>query len=68
MSDSVREDGWEYATWEGARKLALERSLAATPAQRLAWLEEMLEIAFRAGALDPKPPNTTRSRALSCSV
>jgi len=61
MSDRVREDDWEYATWEGARKLALERALAATPAQRLAWLEEMLEIAYRAGALGPKPPDKPRS-------
>jgi hypothetical protein len=47
-------DRWD-ATWEGARKLLLESTLAATPAQRLEWLEEMLEVAYRAGALGPKP-------------
>jgi len=41
---------WD-ATWEGARKQLLDSTLAATPAQRLAWLEEMLELAHRAGAL-----------------
>jgi len=48
-------DIWD-ATWEGARRQLLESMLAATPAQRLVWLEEMLELAYRSGAL----------RALSC--
>ena len=48
-------DRWD-ATWEGARRQLLESTLAATPAQRLAWLEEVLEIAHRAGALGSKPP------------
>ena len=47
-------DRWD-ATWEGARKQLLESALAATPAQRLAWLEEVLDLAHRAGALGPKP-------------
>ena len=47
-------DRWD-ATWEGARRQLLESTLAATPAQRLAWLEEVLEIAHRAGALGWKP-------------
>ena len=50
----VPADRWD-ATWEGARRQALESSLAATPAQRLAWLEEMLELAYRTGALVRKP-------------
>lgn len=44
-------DRWD-ATWDGARKQLLKSTLAATPAQRLAWLEEMLELAHRAGALE----------------
>lgn len=44
-------DRWD-ATWEGARRQLLISILAATPAQRLAWLEELLELARRAGALD----------------
>jgi hypothetical protein len=43
-------DRWD-ATWEGARRQLLESTLAATPAQRLAWLEEALAFAYRAGAL-----------------
>jgi hypothetical protein len=46
-------DAWD-ATWEGARKQLLESTLAATPSERLAWLEEMLELAWRAGALGPR--------------
>jgi hypothetical protein len=44
-------DSWD-ATWEGARRQLLESTLAATPAQRLDWLEEMLELAHRSGALE----------------
>ena len=47
-------DRWD-ATWEGAKKQLVESTLAATPAQRLAWLEEMLEVARRAGALRQEP-------------
>ncbi len=50
------EDRWE-ATWEAARSHLLEDALAATPAQRLAWLEEMIEIAHRAGAFGARLPD-----------
>jgi hypothetical protein len=43
-------DPWA-AGWDDARRRSLTRGLAATPAQRLAWLEEMLVLAHRAGAL-----------------
>jgi hypothetical protein len=39
------------ASYESAREDRLELTSAATPLQRLEWLEEMLEIAYRAGAL-----------------
>jgi hypothetical protein len=45
---------WD-ATWEGAKRQLLKSTLEASPAQRLAWLEEMLALAYRAGALDAKP-------------
>jgi hypothetical protein len=52
-------EAWD-GTWEGARARLLKATLAATPAQRLAWLEEMLELAYRTGALGmPRPPDTT---------
>ena len=40
--------------WEDARKRQLGAGLVATPAQRLAWLEEMLVLAHRIGALPRK--------------
>jgi hypothetical protein len=49
-------DRWD-ATWEGVREQLLKSTLAATPSQRLAWLEEMLELAYRAGALGKKLPD-----------
>ena len=54
MSDPEQDkqpEKWEFATWEGARKDHLRLALSATPAQRLAWLEEAMELAYRAGAL-----------------
>lgn len=54
MSDAEQDgkpEKWEFATWEGARKDHLRLALSATPAQRLAWLEEALGLAYRAGAL-----------------
>ncbi len=39
------------AGWESQEQATLEASLAATPAQRLEWLEEALEIAQASGAL-----------------
>lgn len=50
---------WD-ATWEGVRRQRLESTVAATPAQRLAWLEEALELAYRSGALarESSPPGT----------
>jgi hypothetical protein len=43
------------AGWEDARRFALERALDATPAERLAWLEEAIALAHGTGAL-PRPP------------
>jgi hypothetical protein len=40
------DDDWE-ADWEGHRRWQLTAGLAATPAQRLAWLEEMIELAHQ---------------------
>ena len=38
-------------TFEETARSHLERTWSATPAQRLAWLEEALELAYQAGAL-----------------
>ena len=39
------------ATFEENERRLLELTYSATPAQRLAWLEEALELAYRVGAL-----------------
>lgn len=41
-------------TFEETVRSHLECTLSATPAQRLAWLEEALELAYQAGALPLK--------------
>lgn len=46
-------DGFD-GSWEAARKRKLTLALEATPAQRLAWLEEAIRFAHAAGAL-PRP-------------
>jgi hypothetical protein len=44
------EGDWQV-DWEGHRRRQLTAAMSATPAQRLAWLEEMIRIAYRFGAL-----------------
>jgi hypothetical protein len=39
------------ADFRAAEERTLEASLAATPSQRLAWLEQALAFAYRVGAL-----------------
>ena len=46
--------------------LQLKRTLATTPAQRLTWLEEALEFAYRDGALPSKThhlPHSTQDKS-----
>ena len=38
--------------WEDNERAELRAWLTATPAERLAWLEEAIELAHRCGALD----------------
>ena len=56
MSDTGGKDGghreqWD-ASWEDVERAQLETMLAATPAQRLAWLEEAMRLAHASGALE----------------
>lgn len=44
-------DPWEASTWEGHGRWQLSRTLAATPLERLLWLEEALLLAWECGAL-----------------
>ncbi|MEX2164619.1 MAG: hypothetical protein WD823_10295 [Sulfuricaulis sp.] len=53
MADDVPASSEERlypATWDEVKEVELEDSLRATPAQRLAWLEEALKLAWLAGA------------------
>ncbi len=43
-------DDWG-AGWEAHRVHQLTLALSATPAQRLAWLEDMIVLAYEVGAL-----------------
>ena len=57
MSDNDlrdQRDGDWGVSWEARRVQQLTLALEATPAQRLAWLEEVIALAYRAGVL-PKP-------------
>ena len=44
----------QRADWNAADQNLLSATLSATPAQRLAWLEEALFLAYASGALKPK--------------
>ena len=48
-------------SFEDAEKLRRWAFLQLTPAQRLAWLVEALEIAYRTGALKPRIPAETEA-------
>lgn len=50
ISPFTSDDDWE-ADWDSHARWQLVSGLAATPAQRLAWLEEMRAFAYRHGAL-----------------
>jgi hypothetical protein len=39
------------AGWDATRRFQMERALTATPAERLAWLEEAIALAHATGAL-----------------
>lgn len=40
--------------WDASDQRLLSATLMATPAQRLAWLEEALQLAYATGALKPR--------------
>ena len=50
----VDENSTNWGTWAANDEQKLTMGLRATPAQRLAWLEEMIAIAYRFGALPRK--------------
>ena len=59
-------DGSWPVSWDATRDALLDSALAATPVQRLAWLEAALRLAFATGALpaDPDPPRDRRASTM----
>lgn len=53
------DEAWARTTWEGNARWRAERVLAATPHQRLLWLESALELAWRAGAFPDRRPRSS---------
>ena len=49
-SAAARTRRW-VGTWADVEQAQLETMLTATPAQRLAWLEEAMRLAYASGAL-----------------
>jgi hypothetical protein len=48
--ETTAADDWQ-GDWEATRRRQFGYALEATPAQRVRWLEEMIAIAHRSGAL-----------------
>ena len=59
--DRSEKDRWGW-DWESHRKRQLVIGLAATPAQRLAWLAAMIELAWRTGALPRRRAEDSEQR------
>jgi hypothetical protein len=51
MAPSGGAEDEDWGTWESTRRRRLIAGLQSTPTQRLAWLEEMIAVAHRTGAL-----------------
>lgn len=43
-------------TWDEVKAAELDDALRATPAQRLAWLEDALQLAWKSGAIPRDEP------------
>jgi hypothetical protein len=56
MADKGEEDSGEAQAeqWDASDQSLRSATLMATPAQRLAWLEEALRLAYASGALKPR--------------
>ena len=57
-SDSHSPGRW--GSWEDAEYWRKESFLRMTPAQRLEWLQEMLDLAYASGALKPYDPEACK--------
>ncbi len=62
MSDRPIESADWQVDWDSHRDAQLAAVAAATPAQRLAWLEEAIRFAYRTGALPRRDQEPTKIR------
>ena len=62
LADVVSSAAWKTVTWDGNRDALLDSTLAATPAQWLAWLDDAIEIAYRAGVLSNRTAGKEKKR------
>jgi hypothetical protein len=53
---AVSSEATQSVDWNADDQNLLSATLSATPAQRLAWLEEALGLAYASGALKPRKP------------
>jgi hypothetical protein len=56
---NTNDDAWDV-DWDAQRRRKFTIGLAATPAERLDWLEEMIELAHATGALPRRRPDPNR--------
>jgi hypothetical protein len=54
VTDPRDPDDWVADDWEAAQQRSFVRGLSVSPAERVAWLEEMIRVAWASGAL-PRP-------------
>ena len=51
---AVSSDAAQPKDWNADDQSLLSATLSATPAQRIAWLEEAIRVAYASGALKPR--------------
>jgi hypothetical protein len=59
---STDDTDFEWGGWDSARREKHTLGLRATPAQRLDWLESMIEVAWSTGALPRLRPDLWGTR------
>ena len=52
----VEHDDWSADDWSAAQKRSFTRALQLSPAERLAWSEEMIRLVWASGALPHERP------------
>ncbi|HEX5044105.1 MAG TPA: hypothetical protein VFV75_14450 [Candidatus Polarisedimenticolaceae bacterium] len=56
MPDVPDREDWGDLSFEGTRRYHLTVTMSVSPAERLAWLEDLIDFAYQAGALPRREP------------